>query len=235
MPSNDPHKPVKVLLTGFAPFLDITINPSWQICQFLQQHPPTNFTNIDLMIHPTPIPVSYHKMHALLPSLYEQYDPDIVIHLGLAAERHYFAMEKSAKRDGYHDVPDEDRRVWTRGEGKKFWGKEKERLETDLDLDSAVNTWKSSVAGMRHSLPPSSASNASQTASASASEMQVDVKQSDDVGSYVCGFLYFGSLLEMEKRKKKRDVVFLHVPGLEGVKEVEIGARVVEAAVEGLV
>ena len=63
----------------------------------------------------------------------------------------------------------------------------------------------------------------------------VEVRASDDVGTYVCGLIYFASMVEMERRTGRRDVVFLHVPPLEGEEEVGVGVEVVKEAVIALV
>jgi pyroglutamyl-peptidase len=62
----------------------------------------------------------------------------------------------------------------------------------------------------------------------------VEVELSDDVGTYVCGFECYLSLLEMQKRRGKKDVVFLHVPDLQSKEEIGVGARVVEELIRTL-
>lgn len=62
-----------------------------------------------------------------------------------------------------------------------------------------------------------------------------DVRVSDEVGDFVCGFIYYLSLSVLEREKRKRDVVFLHVPRLEGREGIEMGVKVVEALMRALV
>lgn len=63
----------------------------------------------------------------------------------------------------------------------------------------------------------------------------VDVRLSDDMGSYVCGFNYFISLLKMQNRTGGRDVVFFQVPQLETEEEICTGVRVTEELIKALV
>lgn len=140
---------------------------------------------------------------ATIPPLLDQYNPDIVIHIGLATERNYFAIEKGAEKDGYQQYPDEARKVFTKAEIKKTWGKSPEKLETALDCDDVAGRWKRNVG------------------------KTADVRAVDDVGNYVCGFVYYLSLEHFRKRgDAEKKVVFFHVPWLKGEKELERGKEV---------
>jgi len=142
--------------------------------------------------------------------------------MGLAVEREYFAVEQSAARDGYHEVPDVERRVFTRAENKKEFGKSTEVLSCGLDLESVVDEWRERCSGMV--LGGSGSGKGKRKGKGKGKEgKSVDVRLSDDVGNYVCGFIYYVSLKEMLGRKGKKDVVFLHVPLL---KEQEVGVAV---------
>ena len=110
-----------------------------------------------------------------------------------------------------------------------MWGKEAERLETSFDLAAVAEAWKE---GVRRA---GSGKKGQGKAKGKGKGGEVDVRLSDDVGDYVCGFLYYGSLLEMGKRKARRDVVFLHVPPLEGEEEIEKGRTVVVELIKALV
>jgi pyroglutamyl-peptidase len=120
------------------------------------------------------------------------------------------------------------------------------------DLDSVVEVWKGSVdalgltLGHRAGGAPTRAKPADAKAgkkkssgkvdsSAAQARKRVEVRCSDDVGNYVCGFLYYASLLEAKKGGKGTEVVFLHVPMMEGHEELKVGAKVVEEGVRALV
>lgn len=67
-----------------------------------------------------------------------------------------------------------------------------------------------------------------------------ELRASDDVGSYVCGFVYYASLEYFWKKyggQGKRNVVFLHVPPLkedEIGKSVEIVVALIKALLESI-
>jgi pyrrolidone-carboxylate peptidase len=152
-----------------------------------------------------------------------------VIHIGLAAGRDYFAIEKGAERDGYHEFPDEERKVVTRAEVKKLWGKSPARLDSAIDFEDVVERWRSIVKG--------GAGHAKAKGHGKDKEKEKDseVKGSDDVGNYVCGFVYYVSLEWLWERKKEGKVLFLHVPNLVTEKEVERGRDITLALIKAVV
>jgi pyroglutamyl-peptidase len=135
-----------------------------------------------------------------------------VIHVGLAFDRSYFAIERGAARDGYHSIPDEERKVFTKAENKKLWRKSPERLVSAFGFEKAIGVWKREVG----------------KGNGKGKGRVEDVRLSDDVGFYICGFVYYVTLEWFWERKKKASVVFLHVPPLEGRAETERGVDVVE-------
>ncbi|KAK8017917.1 hypothetical protein PG991_007107 [Apiospora marii] len=231
----------KVLVTGFGPFLDIAKNPSYEIVCRLPQGLPQG--NVTIVAHPEPIPAVYHKIAGVVPKLIAEHDPDIIVHMGLAVERDYFAVEQTAPKEGYHEIPDIARRVVTRAENKARFGKSAGSLATDIPLEQAVELWKDSVAQARLRLPSSTPASGAGKAQVSGKkgakgskeeQNDVDVRLSDDVGTYVCGFMYYLSLLEMEKKGKRRNSVFFHVPPLGTEDELNIGVKVTEHLVQAL-
>ncbi|KAF2634463.1 peptidase C15, pyroglutamyl peptidase I-like protein [Massarina eburnea CBS 473.64] len=230
--SNSPAE-VKVLVTGFGPFLDITTNPSWEIALNL---PTTlaspNGTPIKLVVPDTYIPAAYHKIFTQTTALIDQHNPDIVVHMGLAVDRDYFAIEQSAPKEGYHEFPDVERKVFTRAENKKTFGKAPDQLATSFDLDSVVTAWQDACSRISFSTEGGKEKGKVKGKQA---RKTVDVRYSNDVGTYVCGFMYYVSLLEMDKRKKARHSVFLHVPKLERKEATEVGVEVTKRAIEALV
>ncbi|CAI6342400.1 unnamed protein product [Periconia digitata] len=224
-----PETPTKVLVTGFGPFLNIQTNPSAQITSSL---PPTLHTPtpIQIITPPSPIPAAYHKIYTQIPALLDQHDPDIVIHMGLAVERDYFAVERSAGRDGYHEFPDIERKVVTRSENRTWFGKNGEDvLVSGVELEGVVEGWR----GYCQEIGVTGRGKGK--GKGGGKGVGVDVRLSDDVGTYVCGFMYYVGLREMQRRKGRRDVVFLHVPPLEGDAETAVGVRVVEGLIRAIV
>jgi hypothetical protein len=145
-----------------------------------------------------------------------------------------FKIERSALREGYHDIPDIERRVFTRAENKKTFGRSSPSLGTTLDIDAAAEVWREACSSL--SLPNASAAQGGVKAKGKGKSQQaIDVRVSDDVGSYVCGFNYYSSLLEMQKRTNKRDVVFFHVPDLKTDEEIQVGVEATEELIRALV
>ena len=158
---------------------------------------------------PEPIRVSYSAILDVVPKLFQEHKPDVVLHMGLDEGRTFFGIERSAPRTGYHQYPDLDRKVFTKADTKKLWGKSSEKLMTTLDRDDVLGRWQREFK----------------------KNSGVDVRVSDDVGDFVCGFIYYASLVAM---KDRRDVVFLHVPPLKSGKEIEKGVEVTEALIKAL-
>ncbi|KAH8916619.1 peptidase C15, pyroglutamyl peptidase I-like protein [Atractiella rhizophila] len=215
---------VKVLVTGFGSFNKVVINPSWLIVSRL---PTTinSYPNVTIITPSTAMQSEYHAIHSLIPALINEHDPDLVLHIGLDQEIDYFTLERSAKKEGYHEMPDNKGKVFTRGESKQNFGKDPDVLASDLDLDTVVERWEIGVRALTLG--------GGGKGKARKEGRKVEVKLRDDVGNFVCGFIYYVGLREMGKRGK-RNIVFLHIPPL---AETEIGGAVavVEALIKSLV
>ena len=165
--------------------------------------------NIQIVTPPEPLKASYHFLFDVVPTLLERHKPDIVLHIGLAVGRDYFAIEEGADRDGYNQYPDVDRKVFNKTEIKKAWGKSPSRLTTSYDLEVVLEKWHAR------------------------SKKDFDLRISDDVGSYVCGFVYYTSL-ERRRKGEGSSTVFMHVPPLPEKSDIEKGLRVTLGLIEVL-
>ena len=165
--------------------------------------------NIRILTQPGPLKAAYHDLLEV-PKLLEETKPDVVVHIGLAAERDYFALERGADRDGYHQYPDEARKVFTKGENKTAWGKSPARLDSSLDFNEIFGKWKAQAG------------------------KGVELMVSDDVGSYVCGFVYYASLEYFWEKGGDRPAVFMHVPPLPGKDDLAKGKRVTLALITAI-
>ncbi|KAF4627910.1 hypothetical protein G7Y89_g10246 [Cudoniella acicularis] len=200
-----------IKLTTAQEFQDIKINPSWEIASQLPSTLDFKGINIRIITQTEPLKAAYHSLFDVTPKLLQQYNPDIVLHVGLAVERDYFAIEHGANRDGYQQYPDVARKVFTKAEIKKAWGKSPERLDSPLDFDDVVAKWKAQVG------------------------KGVDVRASDDVGTYVCGFVYYTSMEYFWKRgTPETPVVFMHVPPLSGKGDLEKGKAVTLSLIQAI-
>ena len=77
---------MKILVTGFEPFLDNDINPSKELVES------SLFASFDTMI----LPVSYGKARESLLLAIDSINPDLVLSFGLASSRKGITIEKKA-------------------------------------------------------------------------------------------------------------------------------------------
>jgi pyrrolidone-carboxylate peptidase len=152
-----------------------------------------------------PLKVSYHHILDIIPPLIRKEVPDLVLHIGLDSDRTSFAIELGAEQKGYHQTPDIDRKVVSKTESKAIWGKgDAFRLDSSMDLNDVLYRWRHGVS------------------------KGVDVQMSDDVGTFVCGFVYYTSLNAMANMKdREKPVLFLHIPPLSNEQDLEQGKKVV--------
>ncbi|KAJ4337089.1 hypothetical protein N0V87_004942 [Didymella glomerata] len=227
--------PVKVLVTGFGPFLDITTNSSWEIARRL----PASILGLDgesihLIVPGDPMPAAYHDIKTQVASLIDTHAPDLVVHMGLDVDSGpgVFKIERSAPREGYHEFPDIRRKVYTRIENKKDFAKAPASLTTSLDTGAAEEIWRAACAPI--TLATSKVSQQNAKKGTRLAKQNVLVQCSDDVGTDVCGFCYYVALLHLQSHTGKRHAVFLHVSPLETEADILVGVRVTEEVVRAL-
>ncbi|MCJ1306053.1 hypothetical protein MMC08_008871 [Hypocenomyce scalaris] len=209
--ANDIH----VLVTGFGPFRDHAVNPSYLIASSLPPTlPSSSRPGVHIHPHPTPIDVAYKIVRAAIPRLlFPTPEPafDIVVNLGLAAKGKFYALECLAHRDGYKS---EDMAGET-AEGDRFWEEEygaPEILKTGFAGEDVLKRWKRGLT-------------------------DEDVRLSSDAGRYLCDFIYYAGLVEYWRRDPEGHlpVVFLHVPGGNEEEDLERGRRVTLELIGALV
>jgi pyroglutamyl-peptidase len=190
---------------------------------------------INVVVPAEPTPAAYHKILTQTSQLIEQHAPDLIVHMGLDVDScpGVFKLERSSLKEGYHDIPDIDRKVFTRAENKKVFAKSPASLVTTLNIDAAAELWQAGCSSLQ--LHKASEPSKAKGKGKSESGQAVNVRLSDDVGAYVCGFQYYVSMLEVQKRSGRRDAVFFHVPRLEGEMQVNVGVRVTEELIKALV
>ena len=90
----------KLLLTGFEPFLDFTVNPTMRIAEELDGQAIGGFSVVSKVM-----PVDFNSSGQHLLSYIEEVEPDAVISLGLAAGRFKITPERIAinVKDGEPD------------------------------------------------------------------------------------------------------------------------------------
>jgi pyrrolidone-carboxylate peptidase len=182
---------------------------------------------IRLIVHPTPLRVSYAVVTSLVPQLLAHCDPDYIFHIGMAGGRDYYALETRAHRDGYRirDVDGRDGYV----DGESRWKKESRAdgeylpdvLECGWSVEDVERRWREQL-GLGKEEEEGE---------------EPRVKMSHDAGRFLCDFIFYETLSVRWKEGKERlgKVCFFHVPGETDEASVQRGVRVAEAAISSVV
>jgi pyroglutamyl-peptidase len=192
-----------------------------------------------------------------------------VLHIGVAEGRKYFAVEAGSRRGNFDFSQDIENRNFTRAEGDAVWGDAPRRLDTDLDLNATVEKWQSRTKELAwpailtrsmknmgveengkvdvkvsHGLADFLAEESGENMAAASTDPD-KVRWSDDVGTYLCGFIFYAGMVQKSTmvaadsrpsaRVGKRDTAFMHVPLLKSEKEIALGVNVTIALVQSLV
>lgn len=206
-------------LKKLQPFLEkYPINSSWVITFTLPDHLPATSTSPSIRIikHPEPIKVAYHTVTTLIPKLLQRNDPkpDIILHLGLAAGRHYYSLERQSCRGPYTKKRDVDGHVCSPEENKAMWGTCPNVLKPTFNCDDVWHRWQQHLQ----------------------LDEGTDTKPSDDPGNFICAFTYYASMAWFWKRgAEERPVMFLHVPDCPTEEDVEVGRQVTVGLIRALV
>ncbi|XP_023833465.1 pyroglutamyl-peptidase 1-like [Salvelinus sp. IW2-2015] len=150
-----------VIVTGFEPFGDHTINASWVAVQELERLGLAQ--NVDL--HVCEVPVEYQAVQSLLPSLWKQHQPQLVVHVGVSGIATTVTLEKCGRNHGYKRVDNcsfcPDSQCCMEGGP--------ECIDSVIDMDLVCKRVNSSRLG-------------------------VAVSVSKDAGRYLCDYTYYTSL-----------------------------------------
>lgn len=89
---------LKVVVTGFGPFRYYDVNPSWVVVQELKKicRPIDEF---DLVIRE--IPVEYSSVQEIVPKLWEEHKPKLMVHCGVSAQATSLVLEAKANNLQY--------------------------------------------------------------------------------------------------------------------------------------
>lgn len=227
------HIPHELFTDYLQPFLQkYPKNSSWEIASTLPALIPAsedNPTPIHIHVHHEAVRVAYNHVVNLIPRLLPPANPmhpkpDIILHIGLAAGRPFYTLERGAHGRGFGAIPDVD--------GERFPDDVAEGrfprdifptiLHTSFDTDDVVARW-------RENLEYASAN--------TQQEGPLDVRLSPDAGNFLCGFTYYNSLAHYyHMSEDERPVAFLHVPDLSGsIEQLVNGRGVTIALIKALV
>jgi len=215
--NGDNARDIHILVTGFGLFRTHDANTSWLIAAAL---PPTTASagrRVHIHTLPGAIEVSYTRIRATVPGLLFPRDSpipnyDVVLHIGMADTRAFYAVETQAHRDGY----EMDDATGKTAKGDMYWEKEfgaPAVLRTGVDPQAVLKRW-------RRDLP------------------EEDLRLSDDAGRYLCEFTHYTSMVEYWRKGREGaecPVVFLHVPGQADEAAIEKGRRIVLGLIGALV
>ncbi|XP_034038943.1 pyroglutamyl-peptidase 1-like [Thalassophryne amazonica] len=89
-----------VIVTGFEPFGEHEVNSSWVAVQALERLGLGEA--VDLYV--CEVPVEYQAVQYLLPTLWKQYQPQLVVHVGVSGIATTVTLEQRAHNNGYKRV-----------------------------------------------------------------------------------------------------------------------------------
>jgi pyroglutamyl-peptidase len=174
---------------------------------------------IRIIKHPHAIKVAYQTVYDLVPKLLTPVEgerqPDIILHIGLAAGRSFYTLERQSPRSPYWTGRDVDGRVFSQEKTDEFWPllEFPQFLKPTFNVEDVYERWQGY-------LPSPS----------------VDVRPSSDPGNFLCGFIYYMTMSWFwRKQAEERPVMFLHVPLLVGDEQVEEGKGVAIGLIKALV
>jgi hypothetical protein len=154
--------------------------------------------------------------------------PDIILHIGLAAARGFYAIECGAHSRGYAKTTDVDGALFPDSATSSLFPSPHYPtvLHTGFNTTDVLSRWK---AALGYSNPDAS----------SQIEDLPDVRINPDAGNFLCGFIYYNSLAryyDLHGFKGERPVVFMHVPDLSGSEaKLREGWEVAVALIKALV
>jgi pyroglutamyl-peptidase len=106
----------RVLLTGFGPFPGVPDNPSSWLAETLAQR---GMPDVEAQLHARVLPTAWQAAE-LMPSLYEELQPHVMIHFGVSPRAKTFRIERfahnrAAQRADAHGVMPPAPVIWAEG------------------------------------------------------------------------------------------------------------------------
>ncbi|XP_029341895.1 pyroglutamyl-peptidase 1-like isoform X1 [Acyrthosiphon pisum] len=117
--------PKTVVVTGFGLFRDYIVNASWEVARVLPETGIAEELNINLVT--VNIPVSYKDVDQIVPTLWVQHEPALMVHLGVSHLAKTLTVELVANGHGYcglkMECADELDICTSRDAGRYIWAK----------------------------------------------------------------------------------------------------------------
>ncbi|BGP25664.1 pyroglutamyl-peptidase [Rhodotorula toruloides] len=209
----DTQRPFRVHITGFGPFRDVTINPSWEAVQplnntTLESEPLPDGHASSIAASPRKpsrpihfstsfLPVEYDPVTRLAPALQDartsEGPPDLIVHVGVSGQDRQIRLEHRARKFGYDSTDATDKLAYAAADGRRgfvgeTWRDSPEELRTRVDGAKVVERLK--AAGFEH------------------------ISLSDDAGLYLCEYSFYASMATAKRRRPDNPmpVQFIHIP-----------------------
>lgn len=154
----------RILVTGFGPFGQHTVNASWVAVQELHKLWGERESEPLYSMQIREIPVEYSYIATSLPHIYDEISPDVCIHVGVSPYS-ILKLERCGHNHNYR-VADVSGKL---PDGECCVENGLEVIGTRFDLDSVCSTL-------------------------ALSNEEVEVGISEDAGRYLCDFIYYKSL-----------------------------------------
>lgn len=166
-----------LLLTGFEPFSVHATNPTMELVNCFNNEVINNFKIISRVL-----PVEYDESIKQIETMIDQYNPDIVLSLGLAADRTEITPELVAINYQHSHTPDNSgvirlfSQINTKG---------KESFYSNLPIQKIIETLNN---------------------------ISIPAKLSSTAGTYVCNSVMYASLRKIHQDKRNCLCGFIHIP-----------------------
>uniref|UniRef100_A0A8C0S0U1 Pyroglutamyl-peptidase I n=1 Tax=Canis lupus familiaris TaxID=9615 RepID=A0A8C0S0U1_CANLF len=207
-----------VVVTGFGPFGEHTVNASWIavqqkmvcpcMCVALRNHHwlrgrlQAELEKLGLGdsvdLHVYEIPVEYKTVQRLIPALWEKHSPQLVVHVGVSGMATTVTLEKCGHNKGYKGL--DNCRFCPGSQCCVEDGPES--IDSIIDMDAVCK--RVTTLGL-----------------------DVSVTISQDAGRYLCDFTYYTSLYQSHGRS-----AFVHVPPLGKPYNADQLGRALRAIIE---
>jgi len=198
-------------------------NPASEIMRDLPERidipatPTSSRVRVKLVQRPD-MPVSWSYIHANIPNMLDDIQPDLVLHIGLYSRRpSLWSIEYSAPLHGF-TAPDVDGRVW-QSQAAEVPGHPgvqaadmPKSLHTSLDHTGIARQWQVLCEALTTDIEQSDQGPRRTT------EWKADVGPTDGVGAFLCGFSYCASLAHYYLRRQR-----VQVPRSSSPRQAESG------------
>ena len=170
---------MKLLLTGFETFGKHKVNPSWEVAHRIATQPPKG---IDVLAKR--LPVSYTSAWPVLKAAIRDYQPDVVLMMGVGPKRTGINFERVALNLDDSASADNDNTVRT---------------------DSIIRN--NGAMAYISTLPVKAMRDATLA-------IGIEAKVSNSAGTYVCNHTMYECLHYLRRRKMPAKASFIHLPAL---------------------